>query len=384
MTIAVIIPVFNSSQLLSDTLLAVRSGTRVSDELIVIDDGSSDESARIAEKFGARVVRMPRNVGPAACRNYAALLSQSEILVFLDCDTCVHADTIERMERRLDADASLAAVIGSYDDAPPHPGTWSQYRNLAHCYVHRSANRAALTFWSGCGAVRREWFLEVDGFDERYRKPSIEDIELGYRMSDRGAKILLDPDICVTHTKRWTLWNSITTDILNRGVPWMVLLLERRRIPDDLNLRRRHRIATAFTGAALVCLAACVRSPLWLIPCFLLATLALAMDLGLLKFIHRKRGSRSLVIAASMALVQNLCKLVATGGGLLVFASRSLPSRRLRRGERRSQILAYRRAREQELCLYRTPDDNARLRIASHETASLPEIMLSRRTQSMK
>jgi GT2 family glycosyltransferase len=348
MTIAVIIPVFNSSQLLSETLLAVRSGTRVPDELIVIDDGSNDGSADTAERFGARVVRMAQNVGPAACRNYAALLSQSEMLMFLDCDTCVHADTIERMERHLAADASLTAVIGSYDDTPRHPGICSQYRNLAHCYVHRSANRAALTFWSGCGAVRRAWFFEADGFDERYRKPSIEDIELGYRMSDRGARILLDPEICVTHTKRWTVWSSIATDILNRGVPWMVLLLERRKMPDDLNLRKRHRIATALTGAALVCLATCLRSPLRLVPCFILATLALCMDAGLLKFIYCKRGFRSLVVAASMTLVQNLCKLVATGGGLLVFVSRSFPSHRLRRGERRSQILDFRQEREEE------------------------------------
>jgi glycosyltransferase involved in cell wall biosynthesis len=348
MTIAVIIPVFNSSRLLGETMLAVLSSTRVPDELIVVDDGSDDESAHTAEKFGARVVRMPRNVGPAACRNYAALLSQSEILMFLDCDTCVHADTIERMERHLAADPSLSAVIGSYDDSPRHPGICSQYRNLAHCYVHRSANRAALTFWSGCGAVRRAWFFGVDGFDERYRKPSIEDIELGYRMSDRGARILLDPEICVTHTKRWTVSSSIATDILNRGVPWMVLLLERRRMPDDLNLRRRHRIATALTGAALVCLAACVRSALWLVPAFILATLALCMDAGLLKFIYRKRGFRSLVVAASMTLVQNVCKLVAAGGGLLVFASRSFPSLRLRHGERRSQIRDCRQAREEE------------------------------------
>jgi hypothetical protein len=196
--------------------------------------------------------------------------------------------------------------------------------------------------------VRRAWFFEADGFDERYRKPSIEDIELGYRMSDRGARILLDPEICVTHTKRWTIWSSIVTDILNRGVPWMVLLLERRRMPDDLNLRRRHRIAAALTGVALVCLAACVRSPLWLVPCFLFATLALCMDAGLLKFFYRKGGFRSLAVAASMTLVQNLCKLVAACGGLLVFASRGLPSRRLRRGERRSQILDCRQAREEE------------------------------------
>ena len=226
--------------------------------------------AHTAESFGARVVRMPQNVGPAACRNYAALLSQSEILMFLDCDTCVHEDTIERMEHRLAADASLTAVIGSYDDTPRHPGICSQYRNLAHCYVHRSANRAALTFWSGCGAVRRAWFFEVDGFDERYRKPSIEDIELGYRMSDRGARILLDPEICVTHTKRWTVSSSIATDILYRGVPWMVLLLERRKMPDDLNLKATppHRNSAHRSCTRLPC--GLCASALWLVPAFIL------------------------------------------------------------------------------------------------------------------
>lgn len=102
------------------------------------------------------------------------------------------------------------------------------------------------------------------------------------------------------------------------------------------------------TGAALVCLAACVRSAFWLLPCFILATLALCMDAGLLKFIYRKRGFRSFVVAASMTLVQNVCKLVATIGGLLVFASRSFPAPRLRRGDRRSQILDRRQAREEE------------------------------------
>jgi hypothetical protein len=91
-----------------------------------------------------------------------------------------------------------------------------------------------------------------------------------------------------------------------------------------------------------------VRSAFWLLPCFILATLALCMDAGLLKFIYRKRGFRSFVVAASMTLVQNVCKLVATIGGLLVFASRSFPALRLRRGARRSQILDRRQAREEE------------------------------------
>ena len=343
MTIAVIIPVFNSRRLLRETLLALQSSSRFPDELIVVDDGSTDDSAGVAEQFGARVVKMAKNIGPAACRNYAALLTRSEILVFLDADTCVHIDTLERMEAHLIEDTGLSAVIGSYDDTPSDPGICSQYRNLAHCYVHHSAHRSALTFWSGCGAVRRAAFFDADGFDERYRKPSVEDIELGYRMSDRGARILLDPEICVTHTKHWTVWTSIVTDVLDRGIPWMALLLSRRRMPDDLNIKRRHRVATALTGGALICLAASVRSAWWLLACFTLAVLALSLDAGLLRFIYRKRGLRLTVFSAAMTLVQNICKLVAMIGGLLMFAFQSSPLRRKHSIQRRSQIMEQRR-----------------------------------------
>ena len=338
MKISVIIPVFNSSKLLNETLQAISSGSRATDELIVVDDRSTDDSAAIAEQFGAHVIVMPENVGPAACRNHAALFANGDILVFLDADTCVHSDTLERIHQHLVTDPDLTAIIGSYDDTLSDPGLCSQYRNLAHCYVHHSANRSALTFWSGCGAVRRTAFIEAAGFDERYRRPSIEDIEFGYRITDSGARILLDPEVCVTHTKHWTLSNSIRTDVFDRGIPWMVLLLERRRMPNDLNLKKRHRIATALTGAALLCLAFAIRSTSWILPSLVLTALALCMDIALLNFIYRKRGLKLAVVAAGMTLIQNICKLIAAIAGPLVFIARLHPSYHSRRGDHRSRI----------------------------------------------
>jgi GT2 family glycosyltransferase len=194
-------------------------------------------------------------------------------------------------------------------------------------------------------------FLDADGFDERYRKPSVEDIELGYRMSDRGARILLDPEICVTHTKHWTVWTSIVTDVTDRGIPWMTLLLNRRRIPDDLNIKRRHRIATALTGGALICLMASVRSAWWLLASFILAIFALSLDAGLLRFIYRKRGWELMLFSAVMTLIQNVCKLAATAGGLLMFAYQTSPLRPARSSKRRSQIREQRQAQEESLYL---------------------------------
>jgi glycosyltransferase involved in cell wall biosynthesis len=340
MKLAVIIPVFNGSRLLRQTLIAVNSGTRAPDELVVVDDGSTDTSSVVAEQLGAHVILMPQNSGPAACRNLASLATSADILVFIDADTCVHNDTLERIANRLSDDPDLTAVIGSYDDVPSDPSLCSQYRNLAHCYVHHSANRNALTFWSGCGAVRRSAFLQAGGFDERYRRPSVEDIELGYRMSSLGARILLDPDIVVTHTKRWTVWNSIKTDIVHRGIPWMTLLIERGAIPDDLNIRMHHRVAVistlAFSGS--LCYALLYRSTAWVLLSCMLAAIALSTDAGLLRFLYRERGWSVAAVGAGMTLIQNVCKFVAVIGGATLFAFQSRSSSRRRRGERRSLV----------------------------------------------
>lgn len=80
-------------------------------------------------------------------------------------------------------DTQVDALIGSYDDDPKSPDFISQYRNLMHCSVHQTGRSEASTFWSGCGAIRREVFLESGGFDETYVRPAIEDIELGYRLT---------------------------------------------------------------------------------------------------------------------------------------------------------------------------------------------------------
>ena len=103
---------------------------------------------------------------------------------------------------------------------PPDPGFFSQYVNLRHHFVHQRARREDATFWAGCGAVRRTLFLRADGFDaDRYPRPSIEDTELAARIRKFGAT-KLDPDLQVTHLKRWTFRSMVETDIFSRAVPW--------------------------------------------------------------------------------------------------------------------------------------------------------------------
>ena len=214
-------------------------------EIIVVSDGDSDGSWRLAEAFGARLIRLPQSGGPAKARNIGAKAASGDILFFVDADVEVHLDAIAKVAESFEANPDLDALIGSYDDAPGAPNFLSQYKNLIHHYTHQEAGLEASTFWGACGAVRRHVFEEVGGFDESYRRPCIEDIELGYRLKYAGHQIHLRSDIQVKHLKRWTPFSLLRADIFYRALPWMNLLMQvqqsrpafYRRFTQELNLK---------------------------------------------------------------------------------------------------------------------------------------------------
>ena len=191
------------------------------------------------------VVRDADRSGPAAARNAGARDASGDVLVFVDADIEVHPDAFSRIRHAFSADPELVALFGSYDDSPEAQGLVSVFRNLLHHHVHQSAAGPATTFWAGIGAVRRTEFEGVGGFDQvRFAVPSVEDIELGMRLSATGARIVLDPAVQGKHLKRWTLGQMVRTDLFRRGIPWVELLLESRNRSSALNLGWRQRLST--------------------------------------------------------------------------------------------------------------------------------------------
>ncbi len=244
-TISIVIPVYNSADQLRSCLEHLRDSTFTDFETIVVNDGSTDASAAVAQEFGATVIATGRRSGPAYARNLGASKATGDILFFIDADVCVYPHTVARVHANFRQDPELSAVIGSYDDLPESQDFLSLYRNLMHCYVHHQSRRDACTFWSGCGAMRKSVFQEYSGFDESYDRPAIEDIELGYRMRRDGRKMMLDTGILVKHLKRWSFFNLVKTDIMDRGIPWTELILRDRFLPNDLNLQLSQRVSVA-------------------------------------------------------------------------------------------------------------------------------------------
>ena len=284
--LSVIVPAYNAAKFLDSCLAPVMQSPAWVTECIVVDDGSSDNSAAIAIKHGARLIRAEARGGSARARNLGARAATGTVLVFLDADVSANPDTFARIHSHFLNDPELDALIGAYDDAPSDPGFLSTYRNLLHCYVHRSANRRAFTFWTGCGAIRRAVLLDAGGFDESYKRPSIEDIELGYRLARAGRKMLLDPDITVKHRKHWSFFEIVRTDVCDRAVPWTELILRHGALHNDLNLRIGQRISVAL---AILLIPAAALAPAYTVaPFFLCLGGLIVLNFPFYRFLARR------------------------------------------------------------------------------------------------
>lgn len=298
--LSVVVPAHNAATTLPRCLAAITSSAPKGTEIIVVDDGSTDDTAAIARGFGATMVHHDHATGPARARNAGVARSNATVVLFVDADVEVAGDAIERVLDTLNAHPDLSAVFGSYDDSPAAGTLVSDYRNLLHHFVHQQANEASTSFWAGLGAIRRSVLDACGGFDERYAQPSIEDIELGARLSAAGRRIRLDKSVRGTHLKRWTLAGVVRTDVLARARPWTLLLLKGGSLPRDLNLKPQHRASGVLVWVPAIAAAGALVHPQWRAALAGVALVAIGsvavLNLDFYRFLARRR---SLAFAAA-------------------------------------------------------------------------------------
>jgi len=113
-SISVVIPVFNDARLLRRCLDALAAQTRQADEIVVVDNGCTDDSVAVARAGGARiVVEQLRGIAPASAAGFDA--AHGDLLVRLDADSVADPGWLRHIEQRFDADTALDVITGTAD-----------------------------------------------------------------------------------------------------------------------------------------------------------------------------------------------------------------------------------------------------------------------------
>jgi GT2 family glycosyltransferase len=206
----IVIPTYNGATRIGRCLECVLNQTTTrSYEVVVVDDGSTDQTASVARSYpGVRVISQV-NRGPAAARNRGAAEAHGEILVFTDDDCEPLPDWLERMLAPFDGMPDIVGSKGAYlSRQRPVTARFVQleyedkYRRLARFqYIDFIDTYAA--------AFRRESFIAANGYDTSFPVPCAEDVDLSYRLAHLGHKMVFIPEAKVYHRHPERLWDYL-------------------------------------------------------------------------------------------------------------------------------------------------------------------------------
>ena len=301
MKVSFIIPAFNAERTLAATVETVRASAPPGAEVVIVDDGSLDGTRELAERLADRLVCRPCQGGAARARNDACRAASGDVYVFVDSDVTVEPAAVRGLLDHLRAGAD--AVYGAYQPLPPKDArnAPTDYKNLIHHFTHlRGATDRSSTFWSGFSAITREAFWAVEGFDPATtRSADVEDIHLGYRLNQAGARIVLDPKLQAVHHKRYTVRGLIASDIFHRAIPWSRAMIELRTASLDLNLKHRAIISAGLAWLTVVSMPGPVLlGPVaWIVPASA-ATAWVVSNGDFLRYVRRVAGTSVMVKSA--------------------------------------------------------------------------------------
>ncbi|MCC6794961.1 MAG: glycosyltransferase [Candidatus Hydrogenedentes bacterium] len=195
MKVSIVIPAHNAAATLGECLAAATNQTYADREVIVIDDGSADNSVEIARKFPVTLIQQPKR-GPAAARNAGARVASGDIVAFTDSDCIPHKDWIAQLVENFGD--GVGAVGGTYGIA----NTGSVLARIIHNEIrsrHAGFGYEVDFLGSYNLAVKRDVFNALNGFDEDFKAASGEDNDLSYRIHDAGYALHYTPAAVVDH-----------------------------------------------------------------------------------------------------------------------------------------------------------------------------------------
>jgi glycosyltransferase involved in cell wall biosynthesis len=223
--ISIIVPAFNAEKTIKSCIESILQQEFEEEfELIVVDDGSKDNTATIAKSFKEVKILQQKNSGPAVARNNGAKQARGEIIVFTDSDCIAAQDWLREMIAPF-AEKKIVAVQGAYKTK--QKSLIARFEQTDIEYRYERMKRVKSLDWIGSysAAFRKKTFLDFGGFDESFPIASGEDPELSYRIAMSGAKLVFNPKAIVFHLHPDKLSKYLRTKFFRAY--WRVLLYKK-------------------------------------------------------------------------------------------------------------------------------------------------------------
>ena len=205
--LSIIIPVYNGAATLEACLHAAIQAMDNSCELIVVDDGSTDQSAAIIRHFPCRLIQLRHNWGAAYARNLGAIKSRGEILFFTDADCLLNKTTLRLVKQHMCLADDNLVIGGSYSAQPYDDHFYSRFQSV---FIRYSENKHASSpdyVATHAMAIKASTFQASGGFNEKMG-PMLEDVEFSHRLRRAGVRLQILPELQVQHIFNYSLMDS--------------------------------------------------------------------------------------------------------------------------------------------------------------------------------
>lgn len=309
--ISVVVPAYNAEDTLPACLDALQHQTLAPDEIILVDDGSSDETAAIAREYDGVTVLSQKNQGPAAARNLGVRRASGDIVLFTDADCAPAPQWAEALTSIFDECDDIVGAKGTYRTR--QQGLVPRFVQEEYAFKYkRMAGRDTIDFIDTYSAAyRRDIFLQNGGFQAVFPVASVEDQEFSFRLARKGYRMVFVPDAVVYHQHDKNIFEYFRR---KHGIGyWKAFLL--RWLPEktfsDSHTPASQRWQIPLLGlAGILGTAGLFWPPAW-VPAVLLLVAFYLTAIPL--FSHIAHEDRSVLQVAPVLLV---CRATALGIGL--------------------------------------------------------------------
>jgi glycosyltransferase involved in cell wall biosynthesis len=296
---SIIIPVRNDPERLGKLLASFSEQDWTDHEVLVVDDGSTDDTAAVASDYPLHLIPNDGPPGPSGARNLGAQAASEKVFLFLDSDVVLEPNAIARVMTWFD-DPQVVGVSTIASEVPQNPGFVPRYSAVSDRYIAEtwdppsSASEAKNGVWkcrwfsTRFGAIRKQPFHDVGGFDVRFDHPCIEDAEFSIRLA-RKYSLILDPDAAHSHHWPTGILQVLRKTFRNSRLLMKVLREQNSAAPDTV--RRSERVARVLCGLAVLLVFSAPFSTIGAIASVAILATSAWLYRGLFRAYHRSGGT---------------------------------------------------------------------------------------------